>query len=407
MPFARLSSFRCPDSIGLRPVQPVKGAARGPVFATDPAVVAEAVEQIEKIRKVHFTDVRLVALGNAGDLYVPDVREIRTDVGRQIAVHDLAVIEIHLQPGIRRAHGLDQRHGLALSVQKIARNVPAVDRLDQDGRAVRREDVRPDAKVAGVDLAANPWVGAVRRYARHHVDTSALQRRDIGQRRLQRLAELVLPARHGGQAALAALPVPGRQVEQSHLEAVAHEQRGQIVRRIIIRKQKLHGPEARLGGAPLYRGDFLSGFADCGDAFEDWLLAERRRLAEVARDVMQRLLDHYVATGAIERGIFVALRLLQLDPLDEASHRSLIRLYLYQDRVGAALRQYELCREELNKHLGVAPSADTETLRDELLQLLPKGEAGAVEPVTRETDDLPEKSRIVTLAADRRARTKR
>ncbi len=170
---------------------------------------------------------------------------------------------------------------------------------------------------------------------------------------------------------------------------------------------QLATPESLENALSLYRGDFLSGFANCGETFEDWLLAERHRLAEVARGAMQRLLDHYVATGAIERGIFVALRLLQLDPLDEASHRSLIRLYLYQDRVGAALRQYELCRDELEKHLGVAPSADTETLRDELLQLLPKGEAGALEPVTRETDDLPEKSRILTLAADKRARTRR
>ena len=43
---------------------------------------------------------------------------------------------------------------------------------------------------------------------------------------------------------------------------------------------RLATPESLEKAMSLYRGDFLSGFADCGDAFEDWLLAERRRLAE-------------------------------------------------------------------------------------------------------------------------------
>ena len=78
----------------------------------------------------------------------------------------------------------------------------------------------------------------------------------------------------------------------------------------------------------------------CGEEFEAWLLTERRRLEEMHHEVLRRLLDHYVVCGAIDRAIQVALRLLDLDPLQESVHRTLMRLYMYQDRVGAALAQY-------------------------------------------------------------------
>ena len=61
---------------------------------------------------------------------------------------------------------------------------------------------------------------------------------------------------------------------------------------------------------------------------------------EILQQALHRLLDHYVVTGAIDRAIQIALRLIALDPLQESVHRALIRLYLYQDRLGSALDQY-------------------------------------------------------------------
>lgn len=158
-------------------------------------------------------------------------------------------------------------------------------------------------------------------------------------------------------------------------------------------------PETLERAADLYRGPFLDGFADCGEGFDDWLAAERRRLDETLRVVLQRLLDHYVVTGAIDRAIQMALRLLTLDSLQESVHRTLIRLYMYQDRVGSALDQYGRCRDLLERELGVEPDPETERLRAELLKLLPEG--GTRE---REVDDLPERAAVVTTAADERAR---
>ena len=115
----------------------------------------------------------------------------------------------------------------------------------------------------------------------------------------------------------------------------------------------------------------LPDFEGCGEEFDDWLGTERRRLDEMLQQALQRLLEHYVVTGAIDRAIQVALRLLASDPLQESVHRSLIRLYMYQDRVGAALDQYRQCRELLARELGVEPAPETESLRAQLLKLAP------------------------------------
>jgi DNA-binding SARP family transcriptional activator len=160
-------------------------------------------------------------------------------------------------------------------------------------------------------------------------------------------------------------------------------------------------PETLERAALLCRGAFLADLADCGDEFDGWLMPERRRLDETLREILQRLLDHYVVTGAIDRAIQIALRLLAHDPLQESVHRALIRLYMYQDRVGSAFDQYQRCRELLAEELGVEPSSETERLRAELLKLVPDGGDGGMAP---ERDDVPERSAVLGAAAADRAR---
>ena len=147
----------------------------------------------------------------------------------------------------------------------------------------------------------------------------------------------------------------------------------------------------------LYRGPLLEGLGDCGEPFESWLRTERQRLNERARHAVRRLLDHYVGTGAIDRAIQTALRSLAIDPLDEEVHRTLMRLYLQQDRVGAALDQYRRCHELLSRELGASPSTETEALRREALALCPGDDV-------READVLPGRARVIEAGAAARAR---
>src|SRR5579871_2632230 len=67
-------------------------------------------------------------------------------------------------------------------------------------------------------------------------------------------------------------------------------------------------------GVRLYRGDLLPGF------YQDWVLAERRRLEEVYRDVLRRLIRAYEQCGDLEHALETAHRLVALDPLVEEAH---------------------------------------------------------------------------------------
>jgi DNA-binding SARP family transcriptional activator len=163
-------------------------------------------------------------------------------------------------------------------------------------------------------------------------------------------------------------------------------------------------PDTLEGAVGLYRGPLLQDYEACGEEFDDWLGTERRRLDEMLQQALQRLLEHYVITGAIDRAIQVALRLLASDPLQESVHRSLIRLYMYQDRVGAALDQYRRCRELLARELGVEPASETESLRAQLLKLTPAAPAGDQGLPRREQDELPERALVIAAAARERVR---
>ena len=118
-------------------------------------------------------------------------------------------------------------------------------------------------------------------------------------------------------------------------------------------------PEALEQAAAVYGGDLLSGFSLSEPLFEDWLVPERERLRELALEALARLLAYQSKTGATERAIQTAVRLLALDPLQEAVHRTLMRLYIRQQRRGAALKQYQLCVGALQRELGSEPEAET------------------------------------------------
>jgi TolB-like protein/DNA-binding SARP family transcriptional activator len=111
----------------------------------------------------------------------------------------------------------------------------------------------------------------------------------------------------------------------------------------------------------LYEGDLLDGIAVRDPAFEEWLLVERQRLRNQAMATLKTLSRE---TG--QAGAAAVHRLLALDPLQEAGHRALIRLHADAGEIGAALRQYETCRDLLKRELNVAPSTETEQLYREI-----------------------------------------
>src|SRR5262245_25392433 len=152
-------------------------------------------------------------------------------------------------------------------------------------------------------------------------------------------------------------------------------------------------PDALERAAEIYRGDLLLGVSLSEPLFEEWLVGERDRLREVALEAFARLLAHQEQSGGTERGIQTAVRLLALDPLQEAVHRSLMRLYVRQGRRGTALKQYQVCVAALERELGTEPEAKTRQLYQDLLRGL------APIPVQVADDPRPEPSPTITGSA--------
>jgi hypothetical protein len=77
--------------------------------------------------------------------------------------------------------------------------------------------------------------------------------------------------------------------------------------------------------------------------FEEWLVAERERLREMALEALARLLAEQSKAAAPHHAIQTAVRLLGLDPLQETGTARSCGLYARQGRRGAALKQYQMC----------------------------------------------------------------
>ena len=126
----------------------------------------------------------------------------------------------------------------------------------------------------------------------------------------------------------------------------------------------LEGLEA---AAARHGGELLAGLAVKDPAFELWLDGQRERLRELGLRVLNTLLVRQAAAGQTERAIETALRVLALDPLQEAAHRALMRLHAAQGRSAAALRRYQICVEALWRELRVEPEPETKQLYREIL----------------------------------------
>ncbi|MGY1679320.1 ATP-binding protein [Geodermatophilus sp. SYSU D01176] len=120
--------------------------------------------------------------------------------------------------------------------------------------------------------------------------------------------------------------------------------------------------EGRLREAvELYSGDLLEASDD------DWLGAERERLAQLHRDAVDRLARTLGAERRWAEALRYAERLVRLDPLREESYGLLIRLCDAAGERTRGLRAYHACEATLQQELGIAPSAATRRAYETLL----------------------------------------
>ncbi len=113
----------------------------------------------------------------------------------------------------------------------------------------------------------------------------------------------------------------------------------------------------------LYQGEYLP-----ATRYENWAAAERERLAVLFLQSADRLSSLLLARGQPERAIQVCERILAQDNCWERAYRLLMLAYDRMGNHGQIARTYQRCRQNLEQELEVAPSAETETLYQDLIQ---------------------------------------
>jgi len=118
--------------------------------------------------------------------------------------------------------------------------------------------------------------------------------------------------------------------------------------------------EALSEAAALYRGDFMAGFTlRDSPGFDDWQREQGEHLRHELAATLEKLSRGYAAQGDLEAAIGYARRWLSLDPLREAAHRHVMRLYAQSGQRAAAIAQYRACRDHLRRELALPPSQET------------------------------------------------
>lgn len=118
------------------------------------------------------------------------------------------------------------------------------------------------------------------------------------------------------------------------------------------------GPgDLHLPGLPQLSAELLAGmtFAGC-DAFESWLLVERRRQAAAAEAAIRQAAVLRLGAGRPWEAVRFAACLVELNPFEESHHTLLVRSFAASGDRTAALAAAESCEFLFRRELGAGPS---------------------------------------------------
>ena len=121
-------------------------------------------------------------------------------------------------------------------------------------------------------------------------------------------------------------------------------------------------PDALARCAALYRGPLLQNLPSISPRFDEWLRAERGRLAGIMAALLHRLAVAYTRLEVFDAAIATATRLVGMDELNEAAQRLLIETLARAGRRTEALQQFERSAAVLRRELDVAPEPETVAL---------------------------------------------
>ncbi|MEM9265625.1 MAG: BTAD domain-containing putative transcriptional regulator [Cyanobacteria bacterium P01_F01_bin.13] len=111
----------------------------------------------------------------------------------------------------------------------------------------------------------------------------------------------------------------------------------------------------------LYRGELLPG------CYDDWIEPARQRLHQRLLNALADLSSGLVGLEDYRGAISTTQRLIQLDPLNESAHLTLMKCYAQQGDRAAALQAYHQFMTRLREEMGIDPSAETRHFYELLL----------------------------------------
>ena len=113
-----------------------------------------------------------------------------------------------------------------------------------------------------------------------------------------------------------------------------------------------------------FRGDLLAGLhlANAGEAFEEWISSERRRMSELVMRALTGLVERDEQAGHLLGAAGWAQRATTLAPGDEAWLRRAMTLLDRAGDTGGALRLYDAAARRLAADFDATPSRETEAV---------------------------------------------
>ena len=117
----------------------------------------------------------------------------------------------------------------------------------------------------------------------------------------------------------------------------------------------------------LYRGDFLADFSLYDSSnYEAWAQVKRETLRRQMLDTLDTLTQIYMAAQNYQAAEQTARRQLEIDNLRENSYRQLMEILALTERRNEAIALFEECQRLLLEELGMAPSAKTAVLCEQI-----------------------------------------